>query len=346
MNEIRQEIEVLLKQYEKQYKCSEEELRNIKEKRKRGRLILYVLNIAATLSCTISVVNMLDIIALQITSEQSNLSFTMISCAIVAALTICLLLLMEITKNHYRINNSVPKEWFPFYTNIKRIVKELDDPNARLCELDESPQHFDIRTETSGSYKTGIFGVVKIKSVVPFMTSIYGNGKPSSKTYDSAAVPLNSREDIETWNNIPHLTNVELPYAKLSLFTVDSIVQLSDGKGGKAWTYMVRRPENADEVRESFDMLCRTILYDIVRKCLKNKLLENGTVANNSKPFERMNTFSQLDLSPYFTKSDDRKDDEIQAVFDNIKENICISSDDDANITRAIPVFGAIEKIQ
>ena len=120
MNEIRQEIEVLLKQYEKQYKCSEEELRNIKEKRKRGRLILYVLNIAATLSCTISVVNMLDIIALQITSEQSNLSFTMISCAIVAALTICLLLLMEITKNHYRINNSVPKEYKKDSKKIRR----------------------------------------------------------------------------------------------------------------------------------------------------------------------------------------------------------------------------------
>ena len=228
-----------------------------------------------------------------------------------------------------------PSEWFDAYDAIKRSLKLMDANDMRYTETDEGPQYFTPQFSLQANCEIGTFGKIALQShKAPFMTSIYGKGKPSSQIEKSKIIPLKGIEAVQAWKAIPDFDCAELPYIKIRLFRAGTLGVFELGPRiylpspyhcwvskksvfdkPDEWKYLIPRTENLEEVKEAFETVCRLIVYDIIRKKLTD------IMDKNSSEVLKAGIISAGDVAPYFTgKNKDGEPEELRKAFERLEE--------------------------
>ena len=199
-------------------------------------------------------------------------------------------------------------DWISWYKAMKSILIEMnpeiyggteDSKKSPVVVINDKPQYFIPSFRLMAGYKTGMYGetILSSKTETEFMTSIYGNEFPEGSKTKTIQIPINNPAKLRAWETLPQIDAIELPYMSITMFA--NMPYYCDK------TYLIPRTENVDDVREAFDTICRMVLYDVIRKKLKDGIKEGvDPIKGPSVNGERITSW---DLYPYFKKGNRHK---------------------------------------
>ena len=226
--------------------------------------------------------------------------------AALAALFVSLIMLLVTSRT---VNSSSGLDWITQYKAVKKAIAE----GTKFASVSKDPQVFRMKTELKAGRDTGVQGVIKItaKDGTPFMTSIYGDGRPSATDTISAAVTLNDTADIQEWKNVPNFDEIELPYAKITLFP--NIY--------KEWSFLLPCSGPTEELEKTFDTVCGMILhYAVLKKLQKGISGEDVDTEVVNRPYEINESIRSCFTKPENSDEPEEESNELQLLRKSIEQ--------------------------
>lgn len=228
-------------------------------------------------------------------------------------------------EEEYRLNEEGPSDdWIPYFTANKKLLQRIEKGDIRLVGFNIKKQSFKSDIGLKARVVNGMsytYGTVTLSSnTVPFMKSVYGSGKPKSETTMIYKSELTDNDKISQWERIPQYTDIELSCMEIQLFPEFT---------KNAWTYLVLCSCPKEPLADAFEALCRLIVYDILLKKLQ-KGLQSGYPARIEGDIGKITT---ADLAPYFTKHDHKDFSyELQEAYEKI--NVFFEHSDNISVLK------------
>lgn len=195
-----------------------------------------------------------------------------------------------------------------FYVGVAKTLSSFLDGSALLVEMDNTLQRFSVKSELKANFQSGAIGTIMItpQSHIQFMTSVYGDGRPSAEEQILKTLQIRTESDFVRWNMLSNIDVIEIPCVKVSLFP--GIV-----KDKSQWSFLIQGKGPPEDIRIAFENICRLIICDIISRKLQ-------AASPGWRSAARVDpVIKEEDLAPYFEEKDKAERPlDVQKAFENI----------------------------